>query len=328
MATPPIGPKSESWRSSPAGLGWVRRTVFKNLLVSLVLACCCGGSSAAVGFGSAHVVVVDEASGEVLLEKDAATAAPIASLTKLMTAMVVLDAGQDAGEAIRIDAADMDWLKHTHSGVPAGAIVSRGTLLELALIASDNHAAAALARNYPGGLDGFALATDRKIRALGLESTVLEEPTGLSPRNHASALDMAKVLQATAAYPLIAQITSKRAHAVLVDGQPWAVRNTNGLVGKPGWDILASKTGFTNDAGRCLTMRLRAAGRTVIVVLIGAVAASARSLDALNIRRWLAGEAPLLAAVARVAVPRPRAATKRVRTARVVRATGASQTAG
>ena len=291
-------------------------------LVLLLLLALCSGSWAGVAFESAHVLVIDEATGEVLLEKDAATAAPIASLTKLMTAMVVLDAQQDPDETIRIESADMDWLKHTHSGVPVGALVSRGMLIELALIASDNHAAAALARNYPGGHEGFALATMQKIRALGLENTVLEEPTGLSPANHSTALDMAKLLQATTTYPLIAQITSKRAHSVLVSGRRWAVRNTNGLVGQPGWEILASKTGFTNDAGRCLTMRLRAADRTVSVVLMGAVAASARALDALNIQRWLAGKEVLAGAAATPAL-RPRAAAKRTRTARAAKATGA-----
>lgn len=297
--------------------------MFKTLLISMLFAAS-SASWGGVAFGSAHVVVIDEATGEVLLEKDAATAAPIASLTKLMTVMVVLDARQDLAEPIRIDEADMDWLKHTRSGVPVGAVLSRDTLLELALIASDNRAAAALARNFPGGNAAFAQATRRKIEFLGLTSTVLEEPTGLSPRNHSSALDMAKVVQATQTYPLIAQMTTKRAHSVTVNGQPWAVRNTNGLVGQPGWDILASKTGFTNDAGRCLTMRLRAGGRTVTLVLIGALASSARALDAHNIRRWLAGEAPVR--VAQQAGQRARAPTK-VRAAQVVRVSLAGQTA-
>ena len=313
-------------RASVASLpqSYVAPSVIKFLLLSLFAIGCPCGSWGAVAFGSAHVVVVDEATGEVLLQKDAATAAPIASLTKLMTVMVVLDAQQDPSETIRIDEMDMDRLKHTQSGVPAGAVVSRGVLIELALIASDNHAAAALARNYPGGLDGFAAATDRKIQALALENTVLLEPTGLSPSNHSSALDIATVLRATSAYPLISEITSKRAHSVLIRGRPWAVRNTNGLVGKPGWEILASKTGFTNDAGRCLTMRIRAAGRTVVVVLIGAETASARSLDALNIHRWLAGKAPLLAAATQTP-RRPRAKYKRAATARVVQTIGAGR---
>ena len=296
--------------------------MFKHLLLALLLA---AGSASwgGVVFGSAHVVVIDEATGEVLLEKDAATAAPIASLTKLMTVMVVLDARQDLAETIRIDEADMDWLKHTRSGVPVGAVLSRDTLLELALIASDNRAAAALARNYPGGNAAFAQATQRKIEAPGLASTVLEEPTGLSPRNHSSALDMAKVVQATQTYPLIAQMTTKRAHSVTVNGQPWAVRNTNGLVGQPGWEILASKTGFTNDAGRCLTMRLRAGGRTVTVVLIGALASSARALDAHNIRRWLGGETALR--VAQQVPPRLRGAPRKAPAAPVVRMSDTAQ---
>jgi len=299
----------------------LRIPLFKNLLLALLLACC-SASWGGVSFRSAHVVVVDDATGEVLLEKDAATAAPIASLTKLMTVMVVLDAHQDLDEPIRIDESDRDTLKHTRAGVPVGAVVPRETLLELALIASDNRAAAALARNYPGGLAAFAEATQRKIDTLGLANTTLVEPTGLSPGNHASAMDMARVLQATQAYPLIAQITSRPAHAVVVNGQPWAVRNTNGLVGKPGWEVLASKTGFTNEAGRCLTMRLRAGDRTVSVVLIGALASSARALDALNIRRWLAGEAPLREATQ--SAQRTRAAPRKLR-APIARASVAGQ---
>ena len=130
----------------------------------------------------------------------------------------------------------------------------------------------------------------RKVTALGLANTRLVEPTGLSPDNHASALDMAKLLQATKDYPLIAQITSQRTRAVVVNGRPRAVHNTNALVGRPGWEILASKTGYTTDAGRCLTMRMRVGDRTVSVVLIGALASSSRALDAQKIRRWLDDE--------------------------------------
>ena len=265
--------------------------MFKPLVLAGLLAACTASWGGSPALGSAHVVVIDNASGEVLLEKDAATAAPIASLTKLITAMVVLDAGQDMRETLRIADADRDTLKNTRAGVPIGSRASRDALLELTLIASDNHAAAALARSYPGGSAAFTLAMQRKVEALGLAQTTLVEPTGLSPQNHASARDMAKVLRATAAYPLIAQVTSLRTLEVQVNGAPRQVRNTNALVGRPGWDILASKTGFTNDAGRCLTMSLRAGGRTVSLVLIGARAPSVRARDALSIRRWLDGEA-------------------------------------
>jgi D-alanyl-D-alanine carboxypeptidase/D-alanyl-D-alanine endopeptidase (penicillin-binding protein 7) len=279
------------------------------LAASLMLACSTG--RAEVTFGSAHAIVVDEASGEVLLQKDVLTAAPMASLTKLMTAMVVLDARQNPDEGLRIDAADQDRLKSTHGGVPVGAVVSRRTLLELSLIASDNHAAAALARHYPGGMETFQAAMRRKIQDLGLKSTLIEEPTGLSPNNLSSAQDMVKVLRASASYPAITQITSRRNHVVQVNGRRWAVRNTNRFVGMPGWNILLSKTGFTNEAGRCLSMRLQAAGRTVMVVLMGAGGAAARTHDALNVRRWLGAEPALAASPAHRTLVRPAADGRR-----------------
>jgi D-alanyl-D-alanine endopeptidase (penicillin-binding protein 7) len=284
-----------------------------SLAFGLLLTCSAG--QAEIAFSSAHVLVVDEASGEVLLSKDGDGAAPIASLTKLMTAMVVLDAQQDPNEPLRIDATDMDPL-HNRGGVPVGAVASHGSLLELALLASDNRAASALARHYPGGSEAFAAAMQRKIRALGLYSTLIEEPTGLSPNNMSSTQDT--VLRAAARYPGISQITRQRSGTVLVNGRRWVVRNTNRLVGTPGWNVLLSKTGFTNDAGRCLAMRAEAGGRTVTIVLLEAAKPSQRARDAIAIRRWLLGEPafaamhatwPRLRAVARrtvVMVPGPR----------------------
>jgi serine-type D-Ala-D-Ala endopeptidase (penicillin-binding protein 7) len=278
-------------------------------LLFLLLAGHCVTGSAALTFDSAHALVVDEATGEVLLEKNSGAAAPIASLTKLITAMVVLDAGQDPAEPIRIEDEDLDRLKHTRSGVPVGATFPRRTLLALALMSSDNHAAAALARSYPGGLAAFTAAMQEKLRDLDLDQTAVEEPTGLSSGNHASAVDLVKVLRAAAAYPDIAQATTQSSDLVEVNGRQTEFRNTNGFVGKPGWGILLSKTGFTNEAGRCLAMRMEAAGRTVLVVLMGARATAARTLDALNVRRWLSGEQPLLA--------QQIATVRRVRVARV-----------
>ena len=262
--------------------------MLQRLLISTCLVLACAAAHADLRLRSAHVLVVDEETGEVLLRKDGDTPAPMASLTKLMTAMVVLDAGQDAAEPIRIAAADLDRLKHTRAGLPVGAVLPRGDLLELSLIASDNRATSALARHYPGGSDAFAAAVDAKITALGLEHTSIEEPTGLSPNNRSSAQDLVKVLRAAGTYPEIARITSKDRHVVLLNGhRTWKVRNTNRFVGAPGWNISLSKTGFTNEAGRCLTMRLEEAGRKVMVVLMGAVGKTHRAGDALSIRRWL-----------------------------------------
>lgn len=266
--------------------------MFRTVVIGFCFALACMAGQAGVPIGSAQAIVVDEATGMVLLEKNTEKQVPIASMTKLMTAMVVLDAQQDPSELLRITAADRDNVKHTR-GVPVGARISRAGLLELTLMASDNRAASALARHYPGGMEGFRAAVRDKIQALELDDTTIEEPTGLSRHNRSNARDMVKVLRAAASYPEIAEITSKRQQAVQVNGRNRMVRNTNRMVGAPGWNILLSKTGFTNEAGRCVTMRLQAAGRTVMVVLMGALRPRDRALDALNIRRWLAGEPPV-----------------------------------
>jgi D-alanyl-D-alanine carboxypeptidase/D-alanyl-D-alanine endopeptidase (penicillin-binding protein 7) len=242
-----------------------------------------------------HMMLVDEATGAVLLSKGAQESVPMASLTKLLTAMVVLDAGQDLHELLTIDTADLDTLKHTYSGLPVGASLSRDKLLELALLASDNHAASSLARHYPGGLTSFLDAVRLKASALGLASTRVLEPTGLSPDNRSSASDLAVVVRTAAKYPAIAAATTQRRGDAVVKGKPYHALNTNRLVGSPGWDILLSKTGFTNEAGRCIVMRLRAAGKTVLLVLLNASAGAGRTLDAVNVTRWLAGLTPVKA---------------------------------
>jgi len=179
-------------------------------------------------------------------------------------------------------------------------------------MSSDNRAASALARNYPGGIEAFLLACADKARALALKHTVIVEPTGLSPQNRSSAADMAAVLKAASDYPLIESATRSASRQMLMHGRLRTVHNTNQLVGREGWDILLSKTGFTNEAGRCLAMRIQEAGRVVRVVLLGGFERDARSLDALNIRRYLRGE-PALAALPQQALaslkpglPKPR----------------------
>jgi serine-type D-Ala-D-Ala endopeptidase (penicillin-binding protein 7) len=266
--------------------------MWKSLLFSVVMSSSAASWAAlpALPFGSAHALVVDEATGEVLLEKDSSTPAPMASLTKLLTAMVVLDAQLDPQAFIRIDEADRDTIKHTTSGVPVGEAFAREGLIQLALVASDNRAAAALARTYPGGTAAFLGAVQLKALALGLRHTTVVEPTGLSPENRSSAADLAKVLQAAGGYPAISRFASQARDIVPGAGKPYAVKNTNALIGQDGWHILLSKTGFINEAGRCLTMRMQAAGRTVLVVLMGALTTEERTTDAHNVRRWLSGD--------------------------------------
>lgn len=258
------------------------------------------GVAAAPSLESPRAMVVDATTGEVLLAKSADEVASIASLSKLMTAMVVLDAQLNPFEVLEIDAADLDTLKGTTSGVPVGARFTRRSLLRLALLSSDNRAAAALARTYPGGRPAFVKAVAAKAAQLGLKHTSMEEPTGLSPRNRSNAADLARMVSAAAAYPEITDITSQPMARVDVNGAARQFRNTNRMVGQKGWHILLSKTGYTREAGRCLTMLLETAGRKVLVVLMGADDGADRALDARNIKRWLAREfAPAKAGAAR-----------------------------
>jgi D-alanyl-D-alanine endopeptidase (penicillin-binding protein 7) len=236
-----------------------------------------------------HALVLEDDSGKVLMEKNADTVVPIASLTKLMTAMVVLDAKPDMNEKIRIAQEDVDTLKHSASRVRVGAEMTRLAALKLALMSSENRAAAALARTYPGGLASFAQAVQAKIRSLGLNHTAIAEPTGLSPANTSTALEVAKIANAAARYPEISQITSDKKDVVPVNGRPREVHNTNRLVGAKGWDIQLSKTGYTEEAGRCLTLRMKtSAGKPVTVVLLDADGSAQRLRDAAKIRQSLA----------------------------------------
>ncbi|WP_454774429.1 M56 family metallopeptidase [Janthinobacterium tructae] len=235
-----------------------------------------------------HMLVFDDSTGQVLMAKDADAVVPIASITKLMTAMVVLDAGLDPEETLRIVRADGDSSLQRHSLLADGVAVSRGALLQLALLPSENRAAAALARTYPGGSAAFQQALQAKIRHLGLHRTTLLDPVGSSPANTSTASEVAKIVAAAARYPDIARITSHPQASVAVNGKMRTLHNTNPLVGGKGWDILLSKTGSGHEAGSCLTMRMRSGGKQVTVVLLDADGAQRRSLDAGHIRDTLA----------------------------------------
>lgn len=267
----------------------------------------------AVPFGSQSVLVVEDDTGKILLEKNADRVAPIASLTKLMTAMVVLDARQDLDELIEIDRSDVDTFKHSSSRVPVGALISRRDVLQLALMSSDNRAAHALARTYPGGMAGFKVAVRQKIAALGMTQTVIEEPTGLSPRNRSTAGDLVKMASASSKYPEIARMSTESKDLININGREVEYRNTNRLVGAQGWDIGLSKTGYIQEAGRCLIMNIKAGGKNATMVLLNASASSARILDALNIRRFITGDEPVSIARAANRAPRYKASTNRAR---------------
>jgi D-alanyl-D-alanine carboxypeptidase/D-alanyl-D-alanine endopeptidase (penicillin-binding protein 7) len=262
----------------------------KNLCLAALIGYVACASAAPLA--SKHVLVVEEDSGQVLYQKNADVTAPIASLTKLMTAMVVLDANPDMDQLIPIEAPGLATRMRSRSRLPVGLTMPRRTVLQLALMSSDNRAAQSLAEAYPGGIDAFLAAVAEKEQALGMTHTYIEEPTGLSPNNRSTPADLVKMAQAASQYPDIARITTDSGDVVDVNGRPLEYHNTNRLVGRKGWEdsILLSKTGTTNAAGRCLVMRLQAAGRTITVVLLNAKAGAARFLDAMKIRSFVAGE--------------------------------------
>ena len=236
---------------------------------------------------SAAAIVQDAETGEILYGKNASTVAPIASITKLMTAMVVLDAGLDLNRVITISGEDMDALRGTHSRLKPGASLSRDELLRLALMASENRAAAALGRTYPGGIEAFKRAMNHKAQMLGMDATHFDDATGLSSANVASAEDLVKLVRAAHRYPLIRDYTTMSGHEVQVAGRPLAYRNTNRLVVSERWNIGLSKTGFTNDAGRCLVLQAKLGEREVIIVLLDSWGKLSRIGDANRVRTWL-----------------------------------------
>ncbi|MCV2368659.1 M56 family metallopeptidase [Roseateles oligotrophus] len=235
-----------------------------------------------------HMLLLDESSGAVLMAKDADAAVPIASITKLMTAMVALDARQDLDEQLRIEAGDLSARKPSAAHLAIGASISRLSALKLTLMPSDNRAAATLARNYAGGTPAFVQAMQAKAHSLGLTNTRFVDPAGILAGNVSSAAEVAKIAAAAARYPEIARISSEQSARVGVDGHARAVRNTNPLVGDLGWDIKLSKTGYTGAAGSCLTMRINSGGKPFTLVLLNADDSAQRQLDATRIRDRLA----------------------------------------
>jgi len=233
------------------------------------------------------VLVYDAANGAVVLERNGEAVVPIASITKLMTAMVVLDRGLDLDQRVVISEDDLDTLKGTRSRLRTGSVMLRGELLLLALMASENRAAHALGRAYPGGTDAFVAAMNAKARALGMGDSRFVDPTGLSAANVASARDLVKLVEAAHAYPVIREYSTRDSAYVNVQGREVGYNNTNGLVRAGSWAIGLSKTGFINEAGRCLVMRANVAGKDLVLVLLDSWGKYSRIGDANRIRKWL-----------------------------------------
>ena len=236
---------------------------------------------------SAVVLVQDAKSGETLLAKNQGAVLPIASITKLMTAIVMLDAGLNLEQRVAISDEDYDFVKGTRSRLRPGVVLTRNELLLLALMSSENRAAASLGRTYPGGTEAFVKAMNAKAAKLGMNDSRFVDPTGLSAANVSSAQDLARLVAKAHEYPLIRQYSTRESATVEALGRQLGYRNTTGLVRSAQWDIGLSKTGFINEAGRCLVMRVKMQSRDVIVVLLDSWGKFSRIGDANRIKKWL-----------------------------------------
>jgi D-alanyl-D-alanine endopeptidase (penicillin-binding protein 7) len=238
-------------------------------------------------------LVIDTAQGETLYAKHSDQVAPIASITKLMTAMVVLDAQCPLDEVIEIERADVYTRKHTRSRLPVGARLGRGELLWLALMASENRAASALARTYPGGAEACLEAMNRKAQELGMLRTRFTDPAGLSSENVSSAEDLSLMVLAASRYPTIREATTSSFHSVtLSNGRVLEFHNSDGLVNNKTWNIGLSKTGYINEAGRCLVLQAEIAARQIVIVLLDSWGKYTRLGDANRIRKWMEATLP------------------------------------
>ena len=237
---------------------------------------------------SSAALVLGQEDGQTYFQKKANQVVPIASVTKLMTAMVVLDAHPDLAANIVIADDDIDYLRGSRSRLSVGTNLPRETALLLALMSSENRAANALARHYPGGMNAFIPAMNAKALALGMKNTHFYDPTGLTEKNVSTAHDLARMVAAAHRYPLIREFSTSSDHTLINEnGHETVYRNTNPLVNSSDWEVGVSKTGFIHEAGKCLVMQAVVANRPVIIVLLDSNASKARVADANRIRRWM-----------------------------------------
>lgn len=236
---------------------------------------------------SASALVWDEAASADLLARHADTANPIASITKLMTAMVVLEAGQPLDEMLQITAEDAKLARWVSSRLAVGTMLTRGDLLQLALMSSENRAAHALARNYAGGVDACVAAMNAKAQELGMTNTRFVEPTGLSSSNVASPRDLSRLVIAASKNLTIQADSTARRYVVFIRGKRVEFHTTDALVVSPSWNIVIQKTGYISEAGRCLVLKAVFQGRAIVIVLLDSKGLEARIADAQRIRQWM-----------------------------------------
>ena len=245
------------------------------------------GASDPLDLKSSVALVMDQDTREVLISKNDGAVLPIASLTKLMTGLVITEARLPMNEMIVISQDDVDTEKGSRSRLKVGAELSRGELMHLALMSSENRAAHALGRTYPGGLAAFVQLMNAKAQALGMKDTRYVEPTGLSSKNQSSAKDLATLVAAAYTEPQLRELTTSPGHAVEVANRTLQYNNTNRLVHNPSWDIGIQKTGYISEAGQCLVMQAKVAGRKLIMVFLDSSGKYTRLADAERVRRWV-----------------------------------------
>jgi len=252
---------------------------------------------------SGVALVLDQDTNEVLFSKNSEAVLPIASLTKLMTALVVTEANQPLDELITVSQDDIDTEKGSRSRLVVGTQLRREEMLHLALMSSENRAAHALGRYYPGGLDAFVATMNRKAHDLGMNDTHYVEPTGLSSKNQSSAHDLAILVKAAHEHQIIRELSTSQEYSVEIGHRELQFRNTNGLVRSPAWDIGLQKTGYITEAGRCLVMQAKMAGRKLIMVFLDSAGKYSRIGDAERVRRWISQTATRTAPAATEAAP-------------------------
>ncbi len=244
-------------------------------------------TSDALGLHSSVALVVDQQTQEVLYSKNNHAVLPIASLTKLMTGLVIAEANLPMDERIRITQDDVDTEKGSTSRLAVGTELSRGELMHLSLMSSENRAAHALGRTFPGGMDTFVNRMNQRARALGMKDTRYVEPTGLSSQNQSSASDLAVLAAKAYDEPILRELSTSHGREIAVGRKTLQYNNTNGLVKSPQWDIGLQKTGYISEAGRCLVMQAQVAGRNLIMVFLDSAGKFSRIGDAERVRKWL-----------------------------------------
>jgi serine-type D-Ala-D-Ala endopeptidase (penicillin-binding protein 7) len=241
---------------------------------------------------SSVALVIDQDTREVLVRKNDSAVLPIASITKLMTGLIISEAKLPMDEPITITDDDIDTEKGTGSRLHVGTTLSRGELLHLALMSSENRAAHALGRTYPGGLSAFVEAMNQRARILGMNDTHYVEPTGLSSRNQSSAQDLARLVGFASSNATLRELTTSPEHDVEIGNRTLQFHTTNRLVKNPAWNIGLQKTGFINEAGQCMVMQAKIAGRKLIMVLLDSSGRLGRIYDAERVRKWVETHAP------------------------------------